>query len=93
MFGLPKKLLRRSVDRNQIKRLARESFRSFIGNPQISLQLGQIAWMTRLESSLLTACMDKPGTSLGKQRYRKAFDELFEMARLRLVKAKALRAG
>jgi len=93
MFGLPKKLLRRSVDRNQIKRLARESFRSFIGNPQISLQLGQIAWMTRLESSLLTASMDKPGTSLGKQRYRKAFDELFEMARLRLVKAKALRAG
>jgi len=84
VLGLPKKLLRRAVDRNRIRRLARESFGAFVRNGRIEPSLGPVVWLARLERSPQLASFEALSLRPRKRHYRQAFDALLDQARQRL---------
>jgi hypothetical protein len=85
VLGVPKKLLRRAVDRNRIKRLAKESFGAFVRDGRLEPPFGPVAWLARLERSPELASFEALSLGLRKRRYRTAFDALLEQAHRRLT--------
>jgi hypothetical protein len=85
VLAVPKKLLRRAVDRNRIKRLARESFGAFIRDGRLERAFGPVAWLARLERSPELASFEALSLGLRKRHYRMAFDAVLEQAHRRLT--------
>lgn len=101
LLGVPKKIVRRAVDRNQIRRVAREAFRAFLRTLPAPSRANPIIWLARLEASALQPTLHALTNRMRKKRYRESLDTLFGMGRRRLahgestgrVDAQRLRGG
>ena len=101
LLGVPKKIVRRAVDRNQIRRVAREAFRAFLRTLPAPSRANPIIWLARLEATALQPTLHALTNRMRKKRYRESLDTLFGMGRRRLahgestgrVDAQRLRGG